>query len=227
MATRRDALSLGGALVAAAVIPVAVAAAGGTRTFALLRGSKQIGSKTLTVSRAGSATEVAIDIAIKVRILGIPAYDYRLSSRETWVDGRLQSLSAETSDNGEAAFARASRNGGTLAVEGSGYTGTVEGNPATTTYWSQAFLSRNVWISTQSGQPLSVSVSNRGAATFPVGGADVAATRWSVSGDIGALDLFYDESGEWIGSTFEARGQQARFAVADLGPALAPLWSGG
>lgn len=200
-------------------------AASATRRLVLFRGDSRIGEQQLTVRRSGAEVAVETDIDIDVRLIGLPVYSYRLSARETWSNGALTSLTAETDDNGTEHFVEATGAGGRVEVRGSEFSGTVEGNPATTSYWSPAFLDRPVWISTQDGRPLDVRARNAGQVRFPTAsGETVAATRWQIAGGIDGLDLYYDDAAEWIGSEFEARGEMARFLTASPGASLTPLW---
>lgn len=220
---RRSFFQTGAAASLALLVPVPAFAAG-PRVFDLYRGRKKIGSQSLTVDRSGDQIKVAVSIDIDVRILGLPAYRYQLESRETWAQGQLQSLSARTNDNGTDDKVDAQRVGGGLRVDGTAYSGVVSGNPATTTYWTQAFLQRNVWISTQNGLPLNVRASNGGSMEVPTPTGPTQATIWNVRGDIGRLDLYYDRNGEWVGNAFDARGQTARFVLAERGRDMASLW---
>lgn len=200
-------------------------AASGTRRLELLRGDERIGEKRISVRRTGVQVDVETTIDIDVRLVGLPVYRYQLTSRESWSNGALASLTAQTNDNGARHFVNASGANGRVQVEGSEFTGTVDGNPATTSYWSPAFLERPVWISTQDGRPLNVTARRMGEVAFPTAsGSMIPATRWRIRGGIEGLDLFYDRNGEWVGSEFDARGETARFVTASRGAALTPLW---
>ena len=157
---------------------VAAAAATATRRFDLVRAGKRLGRQTVSVSRSGSQVTVKVNVDITARIVGVPVYRYTLSSSELWDGGRLTKLEAVTDDNGSRHFASAKRGPNGLAIEGSVFTGTVRGNPGTTTYWSPAFLKRPVWISTQDGVPLSVTARSGGVESFTTPGGAVKATRW-------------------------------------------------
>jgi hypothetical protein len=225
LATRRRVLTLGAAAAAVALTPLAAAAgASGARELTLYRGDTEIGKKRVAVRREGDEVFVSTDIAIDAKLLGITVYSYRLAARETWRRGSLISLDAETDDNGTPQVARARRVDGALRVEGSAWSGTVPGDPATTSYWSPAFLERPVWISTQDGRLLNVTARNLGPARYPTAQGEVAATRWAIGGDLQDLFLYYDAAGEWLGTEFPARGETARFVVEARGPALTPLW---
>jgi len=217
-----------GALAACGVLGKTAAAASeaatATRRFDLIRGDTRIGRQSVTVSRSGSQVTVEVDVEIAVRLVGVPVYRYTLSSSEVWDDGRLMKLDAVTDDNGSRAFAAATQGPNGLAMKGSAYSGVIGGNPGTTTYWSPAFLKRPVWISTQDGQPLSVTARSGRTERFPTPRGAVDATRWQIGGDLADLDLFYDRSGEWIGSEFQARSETVRIVALDVDASLSPLW---
>ncbi len=224
MITRRE-FSFGiGAAGAALLMPLGAWADSRTRRFRIYRGGSEIGEQTITVSREGGRVEVAVDVDIAVRVLGIAAYRYTLQSRESWSDGQLQRLDAECNDDGTAEFARARREGDALDIEGSGFSGTVRGTLATTTYWTPDFLQRSLWVSTQDGTPFEVGARDNGMVDYPTETGSVRARHWSVTGDLAGLELFYDEAGEWIGNRFDAEGETAEYRVAERGGALAALW---
>jgi hypothetical protein len=216
-----------GALAAGVVVGSTAAPAReatGTRRFELFRDGSRIGQQSVTVARSGAQVTVEVDIDIAVRIVGVPVYRYTLSSSEVWDGGRLTRLDAVTDNNGSREFVAAARGSNGLAVKGSGYSGVVDGNPGTTTYWSPAFLKRPVWISTQDGRPLAVTARSGGVERFPTPAGELSATRWQIGGDLTDLDLFYDRAGEWIGSEFRVEGDTIRIETLDAGAELAPLW---
>jgi hypothetical protein len=221
---RREALLFGGSALLCAATPFAAQAAAGSRALTLYRDGSEIGSKTVSVRREGDTVAVETSIDIRVAILGITAYRYKLRADETWRGGELMRLRAETNDNGEAHFARADREGGALRIEGSVFSGVAGGSPATTSYWSPEFLNRPVWISTQDGRLLNVTATRLGATQFETGAGPVEATRWRIGGDLTDLYLYYDAAGEWLGTEFPARGEMARFVATARNPALTPLW---
>lgn len=223
--SRRAALAggLAAVLTAPALAPARLLADGtAERRFQVLRGRDDIGTKTVRVRGEGDSAEVEIEIALAVKILGITAYRYELSSREVWEDGRLVSLDSETNDDGDPYTARVRRRGDALVSDGT-WKGEIPGDAGTTTYWSKAFLSRPVWISTQSGQPLDVTVARDGEERIPGPSGDLLCERWQVTGDL-PVTLFYDTRGEWMGNAFDASGTLARFRTVTETGRLGPLW---
>lgn len=222
-------LSRRAALIGAAALGLAVGtsparAASGSRDLVLFRGDTEIGAKSVSVLREGDTVSVETRIDIAARLFGFPVYRYRLSAREVWERGLLQSLRAQTDDNGTAYAANADRSAEALIVEGTEYSGPAPSAAATTSYWSPAFLDRQVWISTQDGRLLSVTAANLGRVQYPAAGGTVEATRWRIGGDLSDLYLYYDGAGEWVGTEFTARGETARFITASRGGPLTPLW---
>lgn len=209
---RRTFLAAGAAGVLAAP-HIALANAG--RRFTIWRDGDRIGEHTLSAVSRGGQFEIAIDIMIAVRVVGITAYRYTLSNREVWAGDRIQSVTSRVNDDGDKEFATVSSNGVALQVEGSGYSGKAGADAVTTSYFAMPFLKRAPWISTQSGKPLSVSVS-------PLGGR----RGWHrVSGDLETA-LRYDRQGEWVGCEFDAGGELATYELNGPVGSIGDLWAG-
>lgn len=219
MTLNRRAL-VAGAAFAAAAPSILRAETSAARRFRVVRDGDDIGGHLLVVTRSGSDLQVAVDIELKVKILGITAYRYEMENREVWRDGRLISMDSKSNDDGDPAFSRCRAAGGEIEVEGSYWSGTVPGDSATTTYWNKAFLSRRHWISTADGDHLKVQVSEAGAGE--IGG--LATRMWKVGGDLD-IDLHY-QGEEWVSVRFDAGGEDAFYVPEAMAPPLAPLWSG-
>ena len=99
MLHRRAFIASGAAALAAPAITFA--ATNAARRFRVLRDGSDIGVHTISVSRDGADVQVAIDIELKVKILGITAYRYEMSNRETWRDGMLISMVSQSNDDGD------------------------------------------------------------------------------------------------------------------------------
>ncbi|HKK37094.1 MAG TPA: DUF6134 family protein [Paracoccaceae bacterium] len=222
MRPNRRTVLLGGAALALASPSTLRAAETAERRFLVFRGGSDIGGQTTRVRGSGDRAEVEVEVDLAVKILGITAYRYKLRSRETWEKGLLMSLEGETDDDGEVSVAKVRRTSEGLVSEGT-WEGPVPSDAATTTYWTQAFLERPVWISTQTGKPLDVSVSRDGEERIEGFSGEVLCQRWRVSGDL-PLTLYYDDRGEWMGNAFDASGERARFQPTEETGRLAPLW---
>jgi hypothetical protein len=140
---RRD-LLLAGAGLALATRRAAAEAGSGMRELALYRGDTRIGTQSLAVMRDGGEVSVRLALDVVVRMFGLTVYRHTLEARERWREGRLVAAEATTNANGRRMSMRARREGDAVAVDGSAFSGRVTGNPATTSYWCPAFLSRGV-----------------------------------------------------------------------------------
>lgn len=207
--SRRTACS---GLLALAASPSFAATAGGRRTFDVYRGDSLIGTHVLNVRREGERMLADTDVNIAVKVLGFTAYRYTLSYAEEYdLSGNLLSLKGTCDDDGDPDFVRATRQGDTLMIEGSGYNGAAPGNAYPTSYWIDHSFDNSPWISTQSGELLNVSISPMQVAEAPSGATSLRAA----DGAGFNIDLFLDAQGEWIGSAFDAKGERATYRLKD------------
>ncbi|MEL7463729.1 MAG: DUF6134 family protein [Pseudomonadota bacterium] len=216
MINRRGFIACGAAALAA---PSLVRASTAARTFRVLRDGSDIGFHRIAVTRSGADVQVAIDIELKVKFLGITAYRYEMANREIWRDGMMVSMDSKSNDDGAPAFSRVTAASGKLEVDGSVWSGVVDGDSASTTYWTKEFLNRKLWISTADGDPLKVDA--RPVGPSEVGG--IATEKYSIGGDM-AIDLHY-AGDEWVSVRFDAGGEDAIYIPDGLSPAMAPVWT--
>lgn len=202
---------LGGA--AAALASPALGAEKASRTFQIMRDGDDIGTHMLDAVLGANGFEIAIDIRIKVKVLGITAYRYEMDNREIWKDGRIVSVNSTVNDDGTKDFAKATRNGDVLTLEGSKFNGTAPGIAPTTSYFATDFLKRQPWISTQTGTPLDVGIKPEGRKRW-----------WQTSGEL-ETRLGYDATGEWVGCEFDAGGELASYKVSAGSGKIADLWA--
>ena len=151
------------------------------------------------------------------------AFSYNLKNEEVWESGVLKKINSETVIGKKIEFVKGIRKKNGFNIEGSKYSGIVEGNPATTSYFSPEFLKRKTWISTQDGDPLSVSATKIGPDMAKTVNGEIPATLWKISGDLD-LDLLYAKDGKWLGSRFYAGGSQAEFLLQKSEGNMHSLW---
>ncbi len=223
---RRQFLALTGSSLTIAALPAGPAsAASATRQFAVYLGRKNVGSSSVRLSRSGSRVDAEIEVRLHLNILGLIRFDYQLSNRESWRGGVLQEMRSTTNNNGSTEFANATRTGRGLEMEGSAYQGLVEGNPATTSYFTTDFLERSTWINTQNGKVFTPTIGRVGTAAFATAEGSTPCTRYAIRGGVNA-DLYYDSTYEWMGSSFSVAGRTARIAMSSRGDSLNRIWRG-
>lgn len=221
--SRRNFLVTSGAALAA---PGALWAAGSARRdFIITLGRRQIGASTIALRRQGAQITADISAHLDISILGLLSFSYDLRAREMWANGRLQSLEAQTDNDGSLETVRATATSDGVQVHGTAFSGLVRGNPATTSFFAADFLTRPQWISTQDGNPLSIRAGNSGTIAVETPGGSVNANRYIVSGDMD-IELYYTAQGEWIGSQRSIAGQRVKFLATDVSASLMSVWLG-
>ncbi len=220
---RRRLLIGTGASVFAAAYPSISMAEKAQTSFKLIWRGLDVGYSKIRLSKQRKTVVANIDVQISVKILNFDAFSYKLTNKETWDSGILIKLASETLVGKKKEFARGKRTTKGFKIEGSKFSGLIKGNPATTSYFSPDFLRRKIWISTQDGDPLSVSTAKIGDDMAKSVSGDIPAILWKVTGDL-ELDLLYSKEGKWIGSRFNAGGSQAEFVLNSSSGNMHSLW---
>ncbi len=224
--TRRKFLALTGATLGLASLPMGPATAStATRTFDVYLGRRKVGRSSMQLSRSGNRVDAEVEVTLHLSILGLIKFDYQLTNRESWRDGVLQEMRSRTNNNGPIEYANATRTSRGLEMDGSAYQGIVEGNPATTSYFTSDFLERRTWINTQNGKVFTPSIGRVGAANFSTSEGATPTTRYAIRGGVNS-DLYYDSNFEWMGSSFSVAGRTARIAMSSRGGSLNAIWRG-
>jgi len=197
---------------ASMIVPsVAMAASqSAVRSFKVTRGGSDIGRHRVSVSREGEFVRAQTDIDIAVKILGITAYRYELNYSEVYRNGQLQSFDAMANDDGDRGFAKASRNGDMLEIDGSEYSGPVSGAAVPTSYWRKPALQTTPWISAQSGEILPVNTTE--IQQLPHSPAGARVWRATDNGEY-TVDIWYDAAGDWSGCSFDAQGELGLYTL--------------
>ncbi len=213
---RRSLMGLG---TAAFLLPTPVLAAEtATRRFKISRTGSDIGTHVITVTREGNSVRAETVIDIAVKFLGITAYRYELTYTEVYRDGVLQSLSGKANDDGDPGFVNVVRNGETLQIDGSSYSGEVSGSSIPTSYWRMSGLRATPWISTQTGELFAVGAREIGPLPHSPAGSRVF--RASDNAEY-TVDLWYDNAGDWTGCSFDAGGELGIYTLEQGSDSLA------
>jgi hypothetical protein len=186
------------ALLAAAT---AAHAADGTRTYAFkaFLDGKPIGDHTFTVTTDGDGRKVVSEADFTVKVLGITAYRYHHHAEEQWAGGCLAGLVSRTDDDGKPASVRLARNGDASEIATATGTKTEPGCLMTYAYWNPAMREQKRLLNPQTGKVDAVKVERVADGHVAVGGRDVAATDWRISGGESPVDVWISEQGDWVG----------------------------
>ena len=194
-----------------------------SREFLVKWRNMTIGSSIVRVKRDQKKLRTEIDVNLVVKIFGITFYSYSLKNRELWEEGQLIKLTSEAQENKKKAQLSVHKKANNLHIEGSKFTGEISENAATTSYFTSDFLLRKIWINTHNGKPLNVDFMASAEENISTFSGDRVAKKWVNSGDLD-LSLFYDANGDWIGSSFPVRGEQATMILNKEKNSINDLW---
>jgi hypothetical protein len=198
-----------GAVRAALPIP-----AGDQLAFHIIRKGDTIGEHILTFTHDGDALTVAVAADIVVGIGPIAFFRYKHRATVKWKAGQVDSVDAQTNDDGTLRRMTARRDEGGLVVEGSKagrYIAPAHSLPGT--HWDRAMLDAP-FINTEDGRLMSPTVTMVGMEKLDVTGGFVEAQHYTMRGDAD-LDTFYDLKPSWVGLRFIAKdGSEVRYLRA-------------
>ena len=160
---------------------------------------KPIGEHRFTVATDGATRKVTSEADFAVKIIGITAYRYHHHADEQWVGECLSGLQSSTDDDGKAASVKLVKSGDTNEIATNAGKKSEPGCLMTFAYWNPAMRERECLLNPQTGKVESVKVERLAGGTVPVGGKDVAATDWRITGGESPIDVWISEQGDWIG----------------------------
>ena len=190
-------------------------------TYAIYRDGQQVGRHTVTFEQNGTLKVVTVDCQVEVKALGVAAYRYSHRGREEWNGDQLQSLNAQTDDNGKRYTVTAERRGGELVVERTapaatataaldqGFQGpnatrqVVPGNLMPTSGWNYGQVKQTALLNTENGKVAQVQVTPAGQEMLKTRFGSVETTRYRYTGDL-RMEQWFDARGRWMKGTFTA-----------------------
>lgn len=182
--------------------------------FDVLRNGSPFGSHTVRFRRSGDELTVETDIELKVMIGPFTAFHYVHDAMERWKAGRVVSVEARTKNEGEWKALRAERAGDDLAVEGPAFTGRIKGDIIPSSHWNAAQMMQRAMFSTETGEMLPMTVTDRGLEMVRTASGSVQARRFDVDSDVDA-SFWYDAAGRWVKCAFVAKGSKVEYVLRD------------
>ncbi len=184
------------------VVPVARAAAEpSTRVYAFkaFLDGKPIGEHRFSVAGDGGARQVTSEADFAVKIIGITAYRYHHHAEEQWAGDCLSALASSTDDDGKPASVKLAKAGDANEITTNAGTKSEPGCLMTYAYWNPAMREQKRLLNPQTGKVDSVKVERMGGGNVAVGGRDVAAIDWRITGGESPIDIWISEQGDWVG----------------------------
>ena len=185
--------------------------AGDTLLFDVVRNGHRVGAHRVRFHDVDGALRVESHMELRLKLWFIEAYHFRYESSETWCNGQLTSLEANTDDNGTVTRVTARRSEGGLQLTVGANSQPVRDGVYPTTHWNRAALDGTELLNTVTGLVNRVAV---GACRAPTPGLARAATCSEFTGDLQA-QVWYDASGRWHALAFDGRdGSRIEYRLA-------------
>ena len=192
-------------LLAAAVLAAcgsaARAADDGARAWAFkaFLDGKPIGEHRFSVATEGAARKVTSEADFTVKFMGISAYRYHHHADEQWNGECLAGLQSTTDDDGKPASVRLVKTGETNEIVSGAGRKSEPGCLMTYAYWNPAMREQKRLLNPQTGKVDAVTITRVGNGDIPVGGKNVPATDWRITGGESPIDVWISAAGDWVG----------------------------
>ncbi len=181
--------------------------------FQVLHDGEDIGRHKVTIVQDGNTMRVSVDVRLRVLLAGfVPVYHYDQAVREVWRDGRLISFDSKTDNNGREKFARGTPNDVGLAVTSKAGTVAMPVNIMPTGNWAHHLMNQSELLDSEDGKLLKVSTRLVGSEPVEAHGQVIQARHYIVDGDV-KVELWYDESGDWVKCRFNAYGAMIEYRL--------------
>jgi hypothetical protein len=172
--------------------------------YAILMDGDPIGHETYDFRQDGGHVSVSVTTKTDVKVLFLN-FHYRHARQEEWLDGQLQSLRANTDDDGSKHHVEADAKDGSLSLAADGKPVSLPPDSLPLTLWNKALLATSTLYGVIDAQPYHVTSKDLGAETLTLAGKPVATEHYRIDGDV-QRDLWYGEDGLLVQTTFERKG---------------------
>ncbi len=176
--------------------------------FEVLLNNKSIGFHNFSLSGDSERQTLTSEAQFDVKFLFIKAFSYRHDNTETWSDGCLDSINANTDNNGDFLSVRGQRYENALEVTGQAGAQLLSECVQTFAYWNPDILGSSQLLNSQTGELENVNVTMESLDTIDIDGESVEAVRYRMDAKAGAITLWYsnDESRRWLALEAPAKG---------------------
>ncbi len=208
----------GAVLIAILMAPFLAGIAGAQQlqpiTFHIMRKGDDIGTETISFDKKDSLLNVNIKIRIAVKVLFVDAYRFTFDGSETWQDARLIALNDRTNDNGEKhdVSVTLDENTDKLKLTADSVSEEIPSDTMPGSWWNFALIGRKQLLDVLTGKMESVTVKKIGTEKIKVGGTDVSADHYQVSGGL-ERNLWYKSDGTLVRQTLVKKGDLIEYVV--------------
>jgi hypothetical protein len=166
--------------------------------FKVLLDQRPIGHHRFEQDDTGVLRRVISRAQFSVEWLRIPVYRYKHVDEETWRDGCLDRIDAQTHTNGHAEKVSGRRETDGFTVQGPQGQARHPGCVMSFAYWDKRILSQPALLNAQTGAYTPIQVEAQGSESLTVAGHVEPADRFLLkAGDL-RIQLWYSPDGRWL-----------------------------
>ncbi|MGB0847709.1 MAG: DUF6134 family protein [Thiolinea sp.] len=181
--------------------------------FQVLLDGTAIGQHSFNVSTSNNQVLVKTNASFAVKFLGFTAYTYQHNNTERWQGACLNSISANTNDNGEQLIVNGTRQGNNFALKTADANSTLPACLKSFAYWNLAHMKSPQLLNSQTGELMSVRLQAMGNDNIMAGGQFVPAKRYRLTGRNLQIDLWYSAQNRWLGLESLKDGRRIRYVL--------------
>lgn len=171
--------------------------------FTVLRDGDKVGSNIIRFQPQPGGVNVTIDTQILVKIAMIPVYRFEHHGEETWRDGRLQSLTSNTNDDGKRHALQVAAGQDQLQIDGDGQHKLMPNDAVPASLWNSTLVTQSSLLNTLDGSAMAVKIADLDQDKVSVHGQEQLAHHYAVTGDL-KREVWYDASGSLVQVRFKA-----------------------
>jgi len=172
--------------------------------YRILRVGEEIGRHEVEFRRDRGRLVVETRMEAVVTLLSIPVFRFRHAAQEKWVDDSLESLTAQTDDDGTERSVEAEAEGGRLRVVYNGKPREYEGPMIPASLWHPATVEQTVLFDPIRGRPRRIAVAAHGREEVDLGPERRMAMHYSITGEL-KRELWYGLDRQILQVTFPAK----------------------
>jgi hypothetical protein len=180
-----------------------------TLSYQILMEGDPVGTASYQIDRRGARTEVEGTVDSKAKVVFL-TFHYHHHRHEIWTGDKLESLVADTDDNGTTHHIEAMADNDGLQLVVDGVKSHLGADTTALTYWNRAILGHDPLLSVDSADPpYKVAVRDVGQEKVSTPKAVFDADHYSMTGDVDR-ELWYGADGDLVKVTWTQSG----FAMA-------------
>jgi hypothetical protein len=186
--------------------------------FNVRRNGSNVGRHLVSFFKlSNNQIRVIAELNLKIKILGIPLYDYYYRSEADWYEDRLINLRVDQNDDGKRMQINVSKQNKLLRIEGPDGISSSRLDIFPTNHWNAAVLNTKQVINTISGRIANVTITKMMVESIRAEGKQVNASKFTYSGDF-KTHVWYDSAGRWVKMEFTGKdGSLIEYACIKCG----------